>query len=146
MMRDLFGKFQLSKFWMAKTEVTWDEYLAFFRATGSQGRTEGHVVTNKKTDAISGATPPWGAPDQGWGKGSRPAITMSWHAANVYCSGYRRLPVKNTGFLLKQNGNMPAGVGQKLLISLKVDPKKFTSSRSAQEKYLVLIRQRLHQG
>jgi len=30
-------------------------------------------------------TPPWGAPDQGWGKGLRPAITMSWHAANVYC-------------------------------------------------------------
>lgn len=78
-------KVTLSKFWIAKTEVTWDEYLAFFRATGSQGRTEGQVVVNKKADAISGATPPWGAPDQGWGKGARPAITMSWHAANVYC-------------------------------------------------------------
>jgi formylglycine-generating enzyme len=78
-------KVTLSKFWIAKTEVTWDEYMAFFRATGSQGRTEGQIVTKKNTDAISGATPPWGAPDQGWGKGSRPAITMSWHAANVYC-------------------------------------------------------------
>lgn len=78
-------KVTLSKFWIAETEVTWDEYLAFFRATGSQGRTEGQVVVNKKTDAISGATPPWGAPDQGWGKGARPAITMSWHAASVYC-------------------------------------------------------------
>jgi nitrate/TMAO reductase-like tetraheme cytochrome c subunit len=27
----------LSPFWIAKTEVTWDEYLAFFRATSSQG-------------------------------------------------------------------------------------------------------------
>ena len=63
-------KVTLSKFWMAKTEVTWDEYMAFFRATGSQGRTEGQVVTKKNVDAISGATPPWGAPDQGWGKGS----------------------------------------------------------------------------
>ncbi len=63
-------KVTLSKFWIAKTEVTWDEYLAFFRATGSQGRTEGQVVTKKNVDAISGATPPWGAPDQGWGKGS----------------------------------------------------------------------------
>jgi formylglycine-generating enzyme required for sulfatase activity len=70
---------------MSENEVTWDEYLAFFRATGSQGRTEGQTVTRKNTDAISGATPPWGAPDQGWGKGSRPAITMTWHAANVYC-------------------------------------------------------------
>jgi formylglycine-generating enzyme required for sulfatase activity len=71
-------KVTLSGFWIARTEVTWDEYLAFFRATGSQGRTEGQVVTSRKTDAITGATPPWGAPDQGWGKGSRPAITMSW--------------------------------------------------------------------
>jgi sulfatase modifying factor 1 len=75
----------ITRFWIAKTEVTWNEYLAFFRATSSQGRTEGQVVTSRKTDAISGATPPWGAPDQGWGKGERPAITMSWHAANVYC-------------------------------------------------------------
>jgi formylglycine-generating enzyme required for sulfatase activity len=78
-------KVTVSKFWMARIEVTWDEYLAFFKATGSQGRTEGQVVKNKNVDAISGATPPWGAPDQGWGKGPRPAITMSWHAANVYC-------------------------------------------------------------
>ncbi len=78
-------KVTLSKFWIARTEVTWNEYMAFFRATGSQGRTEGQIVTNNKADAISGATPPWGAPDQGWGKGSRPAITMTWHAATVYC-------------------------------------------------------------
>lgn len=78
-------KVTLTRFWIAKTEVTWDEYMAFFRATVSQGRTEGQVVKNKNVDAISGATPPWGAPDQGWGKGSRPAITMTWHAADVYC-------------------------------------------------------------
>ena len=45
-------KVALSKFWMAKTEVTWDEYMAFFRATGSQGRTEGQVVLKKNVDAI----------------------------------------------------------------------------------------------
>lgn len=75
----------LSPFWMAEVEVTWEAYLAFFRATGSQGRTEGQVVRNRNVDAVSGPTPPWGAPDQGWGKGQRPAITMTWHAANVYC-------------------------------------------------------------
>lgn len=78
-------KVTLSPFWMGKVEVTWDEYLAFFRATSSQGRTEGKRVTALKVDAISGPTPPWGAPDQGWGKGTRPAITMTWYAANVYC-------------------------------------------------------------
>ena len=39
----------------------------------------------KKPMVLSGATPPWGAPDQGWGKGNRPAITMSHHAAETYC-------------------------------------------------------------
>ncbi len=70
--------------WMAEIEVSWDEYLAFFTATSSQGRKEA-VEQDDETDAISGATPPWGAPDQGWGKGSRPAITMSHHAAETYC-------------------------------------------------------------
>ena len=77
---------QLDSFWIAKVEVTWDEYLAFFNATSSQGRKEGEEAANDDdVDGITGATPPWGAPDQGWGKGTRPAITMSHHAAEVYC-------------------------------------------------------------
>jgi sulfatase modifying factor 1 len=68
-------------FFMAKTEVSWNEYQAFLSATESEGRTE----TNTDVDAISGATPPFGDPSQGWGMGNRPAITMTWHAANTYC-------------------------------------------------------------
>ena len=76
----------VDSFWMGEIEVSWNEYLAFFNATSSQGRKEAvEVVEPKETDAISGATPPWGAPDQGWGKGTRPAITMSFHAAETYC-------------------------------------------------------------
>lgn len=74
----------VDSFWMAEIEVSWDEYLAFFSATSSQGRKEA-VELDEETDGVSGATPPWGAPDQGWGKGSRPAITMSHHAAETYC-------------------------------------------------------------
>ena len=29
---------KISKFWMAKVEVSWNEYLAFFQTTGSQGQ------------------------------------------------------------------------------------------------------------
>jgi len=36
-------------------------------------------------DAVTGATPPYGKPDQNWGMGRRPAISMSWHAAETYC-------------------------------------------------------------
>lgn len=74
----------VDSFWMAEIEVSWNEYLAFFSATGSQGRKE-TVETDEETDGISGATPPWGAPDQGWGKGLRPAITMSHLGAETYC-------------------------------------------------------------
>lgn len=82
-------KVNISAFWMGKTEVSWDEFLAFFAETNSQGHaSDARVETEdapQGVDAITGPTAPWGAPDQGWGKGSRPAITMSHHAAEVYC-------------------------------------------------------------
>ncbi|MBK5203066.1 MAG: SUMF1/EgtB/PvdO family nonheme iron enzyme [Prolixibacteraceae bacterium] len=77
-------KVKISGFFMEKAEVSWDEYLAFFRETASQGRKESQE-TKDQVDAITGPTPPWGAPDQGWGKGKKPAITMTWYAASVYC-------------------------------------------------------------
>lgn len=74
-------------FFMGKLEVSWKEYLAFFNATASEGRlTQKDIEAKaKNVDAISGPTPPYGDPDQGWGKGNRPAITMTYHAAEVYC-------------------------------------------------------------
>ena len=77
---------KLSPFFIAKTEVTWNEYLSFYYATAAEGRTSGQSKKqNNDPDAITGATPPWGAPDQGWGMGTRPAITMTYHAAEIYC-------------------------------------------------------------
>ena len=77
---------KIPQFFMGKIEVSWDEYMAFFSQTGAEGKSETSVGSkNGEVDAITGATPPWGAPDQGWGKGSRPAITMTHHAAMVYC-------------------------------------------------------------
>ncbi len=73
------SKVKISSFFIGKAEVSWDEYLLFLRETESEGRSE------QVLDGISGATPPWGNPDQGWGMGSRPAITMTHYAATVYC-------------------------------------------------------------
>ena len=84
----------VDSFWIGEIEVSWNEYLAFFNATGSQGRKEA-VETEVETDAISGATPPWGAPDQGWGKGTRPAISMSHHGAVTYCRWLSKVTGKN---------------------------------------------------
>ena len=76
----------ISSFFMAKIEVTWDEYMAFFKQTGSLIKTtDTYSMDQGEVDGISGPTPPYGAPDQGWGKGKMPAITMTHHAAEVYC-------------------------------------------------------------
>ncbi len=78
---------QVSPFFMAEVEVTWNEFLAFYAATAAEGRstdTEGSRTVND-VDAITGPTPPYGQPDQNWGLGDRPAITMTFHAAETYC-------------------------------------------------------------
>ncbi len=118
----------VSKFWMAKTEVTWDEYLAFFRATGSQGRTEGQIVRNRDVDAISGATPPWGAPDQGWGKGSHPAITMTWHAATVYCQWLSKITGKKYRLPTEAEWEYACRARTETPYFFEGNPKKFTST------------------
>lgn len=79
---------EISPFYMEEAELSWEEYLAFYAQTASEGRTtdtEGVRKNLGETDAISGATPPYGQPDQGWGLGKRPAISVSFHAAETYC-------------------------------------------------------------
>ena len=79
----------VSPFFMAEVEVTWDQYWAFYGNTMSEGRTPPETVyannSNPNVDAISGPTPPFGFPDQGWGGGDRPAITMTHYAAETFC-------------------------------------------------------------
>ncbi|MFC1660439.1 SUMF1/EgtB/PvdO family nonheme iron enzyme [Gemmatimonadota bacterium] len=77
-------------FWMGRIEVTWNEFEAWYRATRSEGRTDtqpralGSSGMEAEVDAVTGATPPYVPPDQGWGKGERPAITMTHLAAVQY--------------------------------------------------------------
>jgi formylglycine-generating enzyme required for sulfatase activity/nitrate/TMAO reductase-like tetraheme cytochrome c subunit len=74
----------VSSFFMAETEVTWDEYMTFYFQTHSEGRSSDTNI-KPEVDGITGPTPPYGAPDRGWGFGKRPAISMSYHAAETYC-------------------------------------------------------------
>jgi len=78
----------VSPFFMGQTEVSWDEFWAFYRNTMAEGRLNPQAVMAHNAaspDAISGPTPPFGIPEQGWGGGDRPAITMTHYAAEVYC-------------------------------------------------------------
>jgi len=79
----------VSPFFMAEIETTWDQYFAFLSQTMSQGRTPPEVIyainSDPDVDAVSGPTPPYGDPAQGWGGGDRPAITMTHYAAETFC-------------------------------------------------------------
>lgn len=80
---------EISPFFMSELEITWDQYWAFYGETMSEGRTPPSKIyahnSRKDIDAVSGPTPPFGNPDQGWGMGSRPAITMTHYAAEIFC-------------------------------------------------------------
>ena len=80
---------RISPFFMGEVEVTWQQYWAFYNETMSEGRTPPEKIyannSRPDVDAVSGPTPPFGFPDQGWGFGSRPAITMTHYAASTFC-------------------------------------------------------------
>lgn len=82
-------KVNISPFFMSETEITWDQFWTFYSETMSEGRTPPEVIyannTRPDVDAVSGPTPPFGNPDQGWGMGDRPAITMTHYAAQTFC-------------------------------------------------------------
>lgn len=78
----------ISPFFMSEIEVTWDAFWTFYSQTMSEGRINPEAVYANNlnpVDGISGPTPPFGNPDQGWGGDDRPAITMSHYAAQTYC-------------------------------------------------------------
>ena len=80
---------RISRFFMAETEITWRQFWSFYNETMSEGRTPPAVIyeanSRPDVDAVSGPTPPFGFPDQGWGMGERPAITMTHYAAETFC-------------------------------------------------------------
>jgi formylglycine-generating enzyme required for sulfatase activity len=84
-------KVTVSPFFMSEVEVTWEQYWAFYGETYSEGRTPPEAVYANNSredltvDAVTGPTPPFGNPEQGWGGGRRPAITMTYYAAETFC-------------------------------------------------------------
>ena len=90
----------VSPFFMAEVEATWNQFWAFYASTMSEGRTPPETTYAQNlvamdVDGISGPTPPFGFPDQGWGGNDRPAITMTHYAAETFCQWLSKKTGKN---------------------------------------------------
>lgn len=70
----------VAPFFMGKHEVTWDEFEAFYLTK----------ETADGPDAITRPTPFYLPHDRGFGRGRRPAVGISWHAATTYCAWLSR--------------------------------------------------------
>ncbi len=119
---------KLSPFFMAEIEVTWENYLAFYSATAAEGRstdTEGTRLTGD-VDAISGPTPPYGQPDQNWGLGNRPAITMSYHSAETYCKWLSQVTGKTYRLPTEAEWEYAARGGSETPFFFEGNPKDFS--------------------
>lgn len=68
------------EFWIGRTEVTWDEYLAYAGFDLPEALPPGVDAISRPSRPLE--TTPY---DRDWGKGQRPAVGMSRNAARQYC-------------------------------------------------------------
>jgi formylglycine-generating enzyme required for sulfatase activity len=95
---------KIDPFWMGKFEVTWDQYDAWGEQMDVLRRKAfglDATVRDMKVDGVSRPTEPYTDMSFGMGKGSKPAICMTQHAARTFCQWlsartgrYYRLPTE----------------------------------------------------
>ncbi len=124
-------KVKISAFWMAKTEVTWREFWAWYNANKSEGRSDTQMKTGSvsELDAVTGPTPPYGNPDQGWGRDDQPAITMTYFAALKYCEWLSDITGKKYRLPTEAEWEYACRGGTRMPYFFEGNPKKYTEQR-----------------
>ncbi len=121
----------VSRFFMAETEVTWTMYWAFLSETMSEGRIPPEEIfarnADPEVDALSGPTPPFGNPEQGWGGGERPAITMTYYSAEIFCRWLSQKTGKHYRLPTEAEWEYSARGGTDTPYFFEGSPRKFSS-------------------
>jgi len=80
-------------------------------------------------DVVTGPTPAYGNPDQGWGKGQRPAITMTFYAAQKYCDWLSKITGKKYRLPTEAEWEYAARGNTSSCYFFAGDPKKYSAKR-----------------
>ncbi|MDH5602308.1 MAG: formylglycine-generating enzyme family protein [Cyclobacteriaceae bacterium] len=79
-------KVTVDDFWMAKYEITWEQYESFvYRQIAKDKFAANERLQALGIDGVSGATPPYVEMSFGMGKDGYPAVNVTQYAAIMFC-------------------------------------------------------------